>query len=44
MFNMGLSDVEILLPALLILDCFLDAIEAREITFTNTEMLAGLLA
>lgn len=44
MFNLGLSDVEILVPAMLILDCFLDATDVREITFTNTDMLAGLLA
>jgi exopolyphosphatase/guanosine-5'-triphosphate,3'-diphosphate pyrophosphatase len=44
LFNMGLADVEILVPAMLILDCFLDAADVRKITFTNTDMLTGLLA
>ncbi|MDR0361625.1 MAG: HD domain-containing protein [Planctomycetota bacterium] len=44
LFNFGLSDVEVLVPAMLILDCFLDATDVREITFTNTDMLTGLLA
>ncbi len=42
-FNFGLAEVELLIPAMLILDNFIEASEAREITFTNTEMLTGLL-
>ncbi len=41
-FNMGLAEVEILIPAMLILDNFVTAAEVSEITFTNTEMLSGL--
>ncbi len=43
-FNVGLTEVELLIPAMLILDNFIEASEAREITFTNTEMLTGLLS
>ncbi len=42
-FNMGLSDVELLIPAMVILDAFISVSEVAEITFTNTEMLSGLL-
>ncbi len=42
-FNLGLADVELLVPAMLILDCFLEASEIKEVTFANTDMLAGLL-
>gem|GEM_PF-708524 len=42
-FNMGLADIELLVPAMLILDCFLETSEVKEVTFTNTEMLMGLL-
>ncbi len=43
LFNMGLAEVEILIPALLILDNFVEASGVDEITFTDTEMLSGLL-
>lgn len=42
-FNMGLAEVENLLPAMMILDSFMDASEVGGVTFTNTELLTGLL-
>jgi exopolyphosphatase/guanosine-5'-triphosphate,3'-diphosphate pyrophosphatase len=43
LFNLGLTDIELLIPAMMILDSFIEAVEAAEVTFTNTEMLSGLL-
>ncbi|MCL2001057.1 MAG: HD domain-containing protein [Planctomycetes bacterium] len=43
-FNVGLAEVELLIPAMLILDNFIEVSEAHDITFTNTEMLTGLLS
>lgn len=43
-FNMGMAETELLLPAMMILDNFVEVSEARSVTFTNTEMLTGLLA
>lgn len=43
-FNMGLAEVEILFPAMLILDGFVEASEVEAVTFTDTETLDGLLA
>ncbi len=42
-FNMGLADVEMLTPAMMILDAFVEAADVGEVTFTDTEMLSGLL-
>jgi exopolyphosphatase/guanosine-5'-triphosphate,3'-diphosphate pyrophosphatase len=42
-FNMGLAEVENLLPAMMILDSFIETAEVGEVTFTNTELLNGLL-
>ncbi len=42
-FNMGLADVELLVPAMMILDNFIAAANVSEVTFTNTEMMNGLL-
>ncbi len=42
-FNMGMADVEMLTPAMMILDAFIAAAEVEEVTFTDTEMLSGLL-
>jgi exopolyphosphatase/guanosine-5'-triphosphate,3'-diphosphate pyrophosphatase len=42
-FNMGLAEVEMLTPAMMILDNFVAAAEVGEVTFTDTEMLSGLL-
>ncbi len=43
LFNVGLTEVELLIPAMLILDCFLEVTDVKEVTFTDTEMLTGLL-
>ncbi|MDR2390097.1 MAG: HD domain-containing protein [Planctomycetota bacterium] len=43
LFNLGLTDAEMLIPAMLILDSFVWAVETAEVTFTNTETLSGLL-
>lgn len=43
-FNVGLSEVEMLLPAMLILDSFVESSEVEEVTFTDTERLDGLMA
>lgn len=43
-FNLGLAEVEILFPAMLILDGFVEASEVETVTFTDTETLDGLLA
>ncbi len=43
LYNMGLSDAELLVPAMMILDNFIEAAQVGEVTFTNTEMLSGLL-
>lgn len=43
-FNMGLTEVETLIPAMMILDNFIASSEADAITLTDTEMLSGLLA
>lgn len=42
-FNMGLAEVEILVPAMMILENFVVAAEVEEVTFTDTELLSGLL-
>ena len=42
-FTMGLTEVENLLPAMMILDNFIEATEVPEVTFTDTELLTGLL-
>ncbi len=42
-FNMGLAEVENLLPAMMILDSFIETIEIEEVTFANTDLLNGLL-
>ncbi len=42
-FNMGLADIELLVPAMMILDHFITAADVSEVTFTNTEMLSGLM-
>lgn len=42
-FNMGLSDAELLVPGMLILDQFIEASEVDAVTFTNTDMLSGVL-
>ncbi|MDR3211888.1 MAG: HD domain-containing protein [Planctomycetota bacterium] len=42
-FNLGMADVELLVPAMLILDCFLEACGVKEATFANSELLVGLL-
>jgi exopolyphosphatase/guanosine-5'-triphosphate,3'-diphosphate pyrophosphatase len=42
-YNMGLTDMEILVPAMMILDNFVTATEVERITFTDAEMLTGLL-
>lgn len=43
-YNMGLTEMEVLVPAMMILDNFVTAAEVEQITFTDTEMLTGLLA
>ncbi|MCC8190997.1 MAG: HD domain-containing protein, partial [Planctomycetes bacterium] len=43
LFTIGLADVELLIPAMVILDNFVEISEVERITFTNTEMLTGLL-
>jgi exopolyphosphatase/guanosine-5'-triphosphate,3'-diphosphate pyrophosphatase len=43
LFNLGLADIELLSPAMFILESFIDVVGAAEITFTGTEMLSGLL-
>lgn len=42
-FNLGMADVELLVPAMMILSGFLNATEINEITLTNTELISGLL-
>lgn len=42
-FNLGMVETELIIPAMLILDNFLAVTEVPEVTFTNTEMLTGLL-
>jgi exopolyphosphatase/guanosine-5'-triphosphate,3'-diphosphate pyrophosphatase len=42
-YNMGLAEVELLIPAMMILDNFVAAAEVEEVTFTDTEMLSGLM-
>lgn len=42
-FNMGLTETENLIPAMLILENFVAAAEVEEVTFTDTELLSGLL-
>ncbi len=43
-YNVGLAEVEVLIPAMMILENFIIAAEVEQITFTDTEMLTGLLA
>lgn len=43
-FNMGLTEVETLIPAMMILENFVTASEADAVTLTDTELLTGLLA
>ncbi|MDR3077985.1 MAG: HD domain-containing protein [Planctomycetota bacterium] len=43
LFNLGLADAELLIPAMVILDNFAEAVEVPEITFTNTDLLTGLI-
>ena len=42
-FNMGLAEIESLVPAMMILDNFVAVAEVEEVTFTDTETLSGLL-
>ena len=42
-FNMGMTEIENLIPAMLILENFVAAAEVEEVTFTDTELLSGLL-
>ena len=42
-FNMGLAEIELLVPAMVILDNFVAAASVETVTFTDTEMLTGLL-
>lgn len=42
-YNLGLAEVEMLVPAMLILNGFVEAAEVEEVTFTDTETLDGLM-
>ncbi|MCD8138885.1 MAG: HD domain-containing protein [Planctomycetaceae bacterium] len=42
-YNVGLAEVEVLIPAMMILENFITAAEVEQVTFTDMEMLTGLL-
>ena len=43
LFNLGLADAELLIPAMVILDNFAETVSVPEITFTSTDLLTGLI-